>query len=342
MLTLIKDYDATGSVPSPLIFGFFLIDSYVNSCSSHLVRRAPWKPKSADWRFLFLTFREEVHRAAVAAPIAIFVAVVGTGLIGWLLNIVLVLCSGAYSGTPWILWLGDDWGKIQNETGFYLHGHFIDFCLRNQDHVHTDRQSRNVIPMGLGMLDCVFRRAVRVFPISFVYLRISNDIALKNGDAVVFAHILRILTGPRLPRSRSFRNRVQVDRDTSDCGVVRHDSQYLAGFVGFGEYYGVPGCFRSHCGRWVIPCEILFYTFQVFWRCFFRWTLALDISYIVPIFCRRWFCNHPDVHFTPGPFYMPGLLGWIANCICIAYVSFISTFGPSTYWPIFCVDGRSS
>ncbi|KAF7986306.1 hypothetical protein HWV62_35262 [Athelia sp. TMB] len=37
---------------------------------------------------------EEVRRAAYAAPSAIFIAVIGTGIIGWLLNIVLVLCSG--------------------------------------------------------------------------------------------------------------------------------------------------------------------------------------------------------------------------------------------------------
>lgn len=37
---------------------------------------------------------EEVKRAAYAAPSAIFIAVLGTGLIGWLLNIVVVLCSG--------------------------------------------------------------------------------------------------------------------------------------------------------------------------------------------------------------------------------------------------------
>lgn len=37
---------------------------------------------------------EEVQRAAYIAPSAIFIAVLGTGLIGWLLNIVLVLCSG--------------------------------------------------------------------------------------------------------------------------------------------------------------------------------------------------------------------------------------------------------
>jgi hypothetical protein len=38
---------------------------------------------------------EEVKRAAFAAPVAIFVAVIGTGILGWLLNIVLILCSGS-------------------------------------------------------------------------------------------------------------------------------------------------------------------------------------------------------------------------------------------------------
>ena len=37
---------------------------------------------------------EEVHRASIAAPVAITIAVVGTGLVGWILNIVLVLVSG--------------------------------------------------------------------------------------------------------------------------------------------------------------------------------------------------------------------------------------------------------
>lgn len=41
-----------------------------------------------------LTVAAEVKRAAIAAPVAIFVAVIGTGLLGWILNIVLVLCSG--------------------------------------------------------------------------------------------------------------------------------------------------------------------------------------------------------------------------------------------------------
>ncbi|KAG6836494.1 hypothetical protein H0H93_007523 [Arthromyces matolae] len=43
---------------------------------------------------------EEVRRAAYAAPSAIFIAVLGTGLIGWLLNIVVVLCSGPLENLP--------------------------------------------------------------------------------------------------------------------------------------------------------------------------------------------------------------------------------------------------
>lgn len=37
---------------------------------------------------------EEVHRAAIAAPVAIMVAVLGTGAVGWLLNIVMIIVSG--------------------------------------------------------------------------------------------------------------------------------------------------------------------------------------------------------------------------------------------------------
>lgn len=49
---------------------------------------------------MFCFLSEEVRRAAYAAPVAIFVAVIGTGLIGWLLNISLVLCSGPIENLP--------------------------------------------------------------------------------------------------------------------------------------------------------------------------------------------------------------------------------------------------
>lgn len=45
---------------------------------------------------------EEVKKAAIAAPVAIFVAVVGTGALGWVLNVVMVLCSGDIADLPGI------------------------------------------------------------------------------------------------------------------------------------------------------------------------------------------------------------------------------------------------
>lgn len=42
---------------------------------------------------------EEVKRAQVAAPAAIWIAVIGTGIAGWIYNIVFVLCSGDMADT---------------------------------------------------------------------------------------------------------------------------------------------------------------------------------------------------------------------------------------------------
>ena len=53
-------------------------------------------------------------------------------------------------------------------------------------------------------------------------------------------------------------------------------------------------------------------------------TMALDLGYIIPIFCRRVYHSHPDVMFKPGPFYMgDGWLGFLFNSICISWTLFI-------------------
>jgi len=53
--------------------------------------------------------------------------------------------------------------------------------------------------------------------------------------------------------------------------------------------------------------------------------MALDWSYIIPIFLRRVFHSHPDVMFKPGPFYMgDGVVGYSANIICISWTVFVS------------------
>ncbi|KAF8176273.1 APC amino acid permease [Pholiota molesta] len=52
--------------------------------------------------------------------------------------------------------------------------------------------------------------------------------------------------------------------------------------------------------------------------------IALDLSYIIPIFCRRVYAKHPDVMFKPGPFYMgDGWLGWTLNVVCITWTLFV-------------------
>ncbi|KAI5478049.1 amino acid permease [Pseudohyphozyma bogoriensis] len=43
---------------------------------------------------------EEIKRASIAAPAAIWIAVIGTGVCGWILNVVLILCSGPLDELP--------------------------------------------------------------------------------------------------------------------------------------------------------------------------------------------------------------------------------------------------
>jgi hypothetical protein len=52
--------------------------------------------------------------------------------------------------------------------------------------------------------------------------------------------------------------------------------------------------------------------------------IALDTSYIIPIFLRRVCHDHPDVMFKPGPFNLGnGFLGKFCNWICIFWTLFV-------------------
>jgi hypothetical protein len=64
--------------------------------------------------------------------------------------------------------------------------------------------------------------------------------------------------------------------------------------------------------------------------------MALDLSYVIPIFCRRVFADHPDVMFKPGPFYMgKGYLGIFCNVVCILWTLFICViFSLPTFLPV--------
>ncbi|KAK7030210.1 APC amino acid permease [Favolaschia claudopus] len=187
---------------------------------------------------------EEVRRAAYAAPAAIFIAVIGTGLLGWLFNIVLVLCSG----------------------------------------------DLRIMTMRIGKTGALILWSFVCLTAFFVV-----QTALQATSRTVFAF------------SR--------DHGLPDRGFFGYSSRWtqtplraiwLSTFLSI-----LPG--------------LLDLASPVAANAIFSLTaIALDLSYIIPIFLRRVYQNHPEVMFKPGPFYMgPGLLGWTANVVCIVWTLFV-------------------
>ncbi|KAF8317854.1 amino acid permease [Clavulina sp. PMI_390] len=200
---------------------------------------------------------EEVRRAAYAAPVAIFVAVIGTGLIGWLLNISLVLCSG----------------DIANLPG----------------------------PTGLAFIEIMYIRIGKggtLFLWTFVCMTAFFVVqtALQASSRTFYA----------FSRDRGFPDKGFFGRNS---GLTRTplNAVWLNVFLSI-----LPGLLDLASPT---AANAIFALTAV----------ALDISYIIPIACRRIYRNHPDVVFTPGPFYLgDGLLGWFVNINCILWVSFVA------------------
>ncbi|KAI0651168.1 APC amino acid permease [Trametes meyenii] len=211
---------------------------------------------------------EEVKRAAVAAPSAIFIAVIGTGLIGWLLNIVLVLCSGPLENLP-------------GASG----SAFLD-----------------IMTLRMGKPGALFLWAFVCMTAFFVC-----QTALQAASRTVYAF------------SR--------DKGLPDRGFFGHVSSWTQTplrAIWFVTLIGIlPG--------------LLDLASTIAVNAIFAMTaMALDLSYIIPIFCRRWYRNHPEVQFVPGPFYMgDGWLGWAANVNCILWTLFVCViFALPTYLPV--------
>ncbi|KAH9894022.1 APC amino acid permease [Cubamyces lactineus] len=214
---------------------------------------------------------EEVKRAAVAAPSAIFIAVIGTGLIGWLLNIVLVLCSGSL----------DDLANSSVASG----SAFLDIMV-----------------LRMGKPGALFLWAFVCMTAFFVC-----QTALQAASRTVYAF------------SR--------DKGLPDRGFFGHVSSWTQTplrAIWFVTLIGIlPG--------------LLDLASTIAVNAIFAMTaMALDLSYIIPIFCRRWYRNHPEVKFVPGPFYMgDGIIGWIANVNCILWTLFVCViFALPTYLPV--------
>ncbi|OSX57878.1 hypothetical protein POSPLADRAFT_1155215 [Postia placenta MAD-698-R-SB12] len=205
---------------------------------------------------------EEVKRAAYAAPSAIFIAVIGTGLLGWLLNIVMVLCSGPLENLPGPS--GSAFLEIMalriGKPGALFLWSFV--CLTAFFVCQTSLQACS--------------RMVYAF---------SRDHALP--DRGYFGHVTSFTTTPL--RAVWFTTIFSI----------------LPGLLDLASPIAANAIFAL--------CAI-----------------ALDTSYIIPIFLRRLYSRHPEVNFKPGPFYMgDGLLGWAANLTCICWTLFVCV--------IFCI-----
>ncbi|PPQ98688.1 hypothetical protein CVT24_003315 [Panaeolus cyanescens] len=199
---------------------------------------------------------EEVRRAAYAAPSAIFIAVIGTGLIGWLLNIVLVLCSGPFENLP-------------GESG----SAFLEIIV-----IRAGKTGALIIWVFVCMT-AFFVVQTALHAASRTVYAFSRDHALPD----------RGYFGKNSNRTHTPLRAIWLT--TFACilpGLLDLASPIAAGAI------------------------------------FSMTAMALDFSYVIPIFCRRVFEKHPDVMFKPGPFYMGnGWLGWACNIICICWTIFI-------------------
>ncbi|GAA5982500.1 hypothetical protein JCM10908_006674 [Rhodotorula pacifica] len=200
---------------------------------------------------------EEVKRAQVAAPAAIWIAVLGTGIAGWIYNIVFVLCSGDMADTgdlgvsgyapAQILWMNVPRGL------FFVLWSFI--CMVAFQVVatatHANARSFHAFSRDKGIPDRGFfsRLAKNKVPVNAVWL-------------VIFIAA-------------------------------------LMGLLVFASYVAVNAIFALAA-------------------------MAMDASYVIPIACSVWFADHPEVQFTPGPFYLGRTwYGYLVRFIAVFWTSFV-------------------
>ncbi|KAG8827348.1 hypothetical protein FRC19_003925 [Serendipita sp. 401] len=198
---------------------------------------------------------EEVKRAAYAAPTAIVIAVIGTGLIGWLFNIVLILCSGPV--TPELLSGG---AVIQIMT------------------MRMGKAGAMVLWTG-------------VCATAFFVVQTAQQATSRTIFAISRDH--------GLPDRGFFGHMTKATQTPLRAVALATFLAIIPGLLGFASPVAA---------------------FAIFAMC----AVSLDLSYIIPIACRRIFANHPEVMFKPGPFYMgDGFLGLAANVICITWTCFV-------------------
>ncbi|THH15311.1 hypothetical protein EW146_g5131 [Bondarzewia mesenterica] len=201
---------------------------------------------------------EEVLRAAYAAPAAIFISVIGTGVLGWLLNIVLMLCSGPLENLP---------GASQSA--------FLEIMVLRMGKT------------GSLILWACIRLLLSIFKVT-----IASSLQFTG---------IRLLHGVLCLPDRGYFGQVSV-RTKTPLRAIWFTTLFS-----------------------ILPVLLDFASPVAVNAIFSLAAIALDMSYIIPIFLRRVFESHPEVRFKPGPFYMgQGILGWVVNINCILWTLFVS------------------
>ncbi|KAL0580383.1 polyamine transporter tpo5 [Marasmius crinis-equi] len=199
---------------------------------------------------------EEVKRAAYAAPSAIFIAVIGTGVIGWLFNIVLVLCSGPLADLP---------GASGNAV-------------------------LTIMTLRMGKTGAL---------ILWVLVCLTAFFVVQTALQAVSRTIYAFSRDNGLPDRGYFGENSSITKTPIRAIVLCTVVSVLPGLLELASSIATTAIFSLTA-------------------------MALDLSYVIPIFLRRINENHPDVMFKPGPFYMgSGILGKAANWICITWTVFV-------------------
>ncbi|VDB94041.1 unnamed protein product [Peniophora sp. CBMAI 1063] len=211
---------------------------------------------------------EEVRRAAYAAPAAIFIAVIGTGVLGWLLNIIVVVCSGDFADLP---------GP-------------------------SDSAFLQIMTLRMGKAGALFLWTFVCLTAFFVC-----QAGLQAGSRTVYA----------FSRDHGFPDRGFFGK------ISPFTKTPINAIWGTTLLSILPGLLQ-----FASPVAVN----AIFALC----AMALDISYVIPIFLRRVFEHHPEVNFKPGPFHLgDGLLGWAVNVNCICWTLFVSViFSLPTVLPV--------
>lgn len=210
---------------------------------------------------------EEVRRASIAAPVAIWVAVIGTGIFGWIFNIVLVLCSPqdiantlpGPSGMSVATIISSNVGK----GGFYALWLFVLFTSFFVVQTALQATARTVFAFSRdgGLPDRGF------------FAKMWNGIPLGGIWIVILISVCMGLL--------QFASAVAVNAIFSLCAV------------------------------------------------------ALDTSYMIPVACKLYFRDHPEVNFVNGPFNLGRTRGAIVNVIAITWTVFtVTILSMPTLYPV--------